>query len=249
LNRQFSGLEALLEGLEVVTPDGRHRYVFGHAPPLVRYTTDEQLFLHSGHNVLSALPCRKPDPCILLSQVPNKDDPAGEILVSEIRSSDLWDSENFPQPMWFCVLDSSALPWFCSGPAPQRFPSVVLSNFSGQFEWQRDRRQYLASYWNLPLQSLFSVSRWTIVSSESKLDVLAPLMRFTTSFLLVFLLATWIVLLLSRIQIRRNLVPLAKLQLATRRISLGRFQTRVTITSGDEFEEFASSFNSMAEQN
>ena len=33
----------------------------------------------------------------------------------------------------------------------------------------------------------------------------------TTSFLLVFLLAIWIVLLLSLIQIRRNLVPLAKL--------------------------------------
>jgi nitrate/nitrite-specific signal transduction histidine kinase len=49
--------------------------------------------------------------------------------------------------------------------------------------------------------------------------------------------------------IRRNLVPLAKLQQATRRISLGQFQTRVTITSGDEFEELASSFNSMAEQN
>jgi nitrate/nitrite-specific signal transduction histidine kinase len=71
-------------------------------------------------------------------------------------------------------------------------------------------------------------------------------MRFT---LRVFLLATWIVLLLSLIQIRRNLVPLAKLQQATRRISLGRFQTRVTITSGDEFEEFACSFNPMAEQN
>jgi HAMP domain-containing protein len=60
--------------------------------------------------------------------------------------------------------------------------------------------------------------------------------------------ASWIVLLLGLIQIRRNLVPLAKLQQATRRISLGQFQTRVTITSGDEFEELASSFNSMADK-
>jgi methyl-accepting chemotaxis protein len=67
-------------------------------------------------------------------------------------------------------------------------------------------------------------------------------------FLLVFLLAIWIVLLLRLIQIRRDLVPLAKLQQAKCRISLGQFQTRVTITSGDEFEELAS-FNSMAEQN
>jgi signal transduction histidine kinase len=84
---------------------------------------------------------------------------------------------------------------------------------------------------------------------ELVIDLLAPLMRFTTSFLLVFLLAIWIVLLLRLIQIRRNLVPLAKLQQATRRISLAQFQTRVTITSGDEFEELASSFNSIAEQN
>jgi nitrate/nitrite-specific signal transduction histidine kinase len=84
---------------------------------------------------------------------------------------------------------------------------------------------------------------------ELVIDVPAPLMRFTTSFLLVFLLVIWIVLLLRLIQIRRDLVPLAKLQQATRRISLGQFQTRETITSGDEFEELASSFNSMAEQN
>jgi nitrate/nitrite-specific signal transduction histidine kinase len=83
---------------------------------------------------------------------------------------------------------------------------------------------------------------------ELVIDFLAPLMRFTTSFLLVFLLAIGMVLLLRLIQIRRNLA-LAKLQQATRRISLGQFQTRVTITSGDEFEELASSFNSMAEQN
>jgi putative nucleotidyltransferase with HDIG domain len=53
------------------------------------------------------------------------------------------------------------------------------------------------------------------------------------------------VLLLSLVQIRRNLDPLKKLMESTREISEGNFQTRVNVKSGDEFGELAESFNSM----
>jgi len=62
----------------------------------------------------------------------------------------------------------------------------------------------------------------------------------------VFLLTVWIVVFLSLLQIRRYLGPLGKLQEGTQGISSGDFQTRVAIKSGDEFEELANSFNSMA---
>jgi putative nucleotidyltransferase with HDIG domain len=158
----------------------------------------------------------------------------------------LWDVENLPQDISVCVLDPSGRALFCSAESPSTFPAQITHSFSGAFEWKSDNREYLANYWNLPLESSFAATHWTIVSSETKPDVLAPLTRFKTSFLLVFLLTLWVVLLLSLVQIRRNLVPLAKLKEGTRGISLGNFQTRVEVNSGDEFTDLAESFNAMA---
>jgi putative nucleotidyltransferase with HDIG domain len=244
-NDSYSGLTTRLQGMDLVLPGGKRRNVFGAALPPFVFSAAELEALRSG-NVLSTVPCGKPEPCILLSKVVDNNDPAQGVLIGEIRPSYLWDSKNLPEAISVCVLNPSGAQLFCSGPAPERFPGRVSSTFSGQFEWQRGGREYLASYWNLPLQSTFYVPHWSIVSSKGKLDVLAPLVRFRGSFVLVFLLALWIVVLLSLIQIRRNLVPLAKLQDGTRAISLGDFQTRVIINSGDEFEDLAASFNAMA---
>ena len=76
--------------------------------------------------------------------------------------------------------------------------------------------------------------------------MLAPLAKFKATFPLVVLMALLVVLLLSIIQIRRSLVPLEKLQEGTRRIAIRDFDCRVTVTSKDEFEELATSFNAMA---
>ncbi|NIR17971.1 MAG: HAMP domain-containing protein, partial [Desulfobacterales bacterium] len=46
----------------------------------------------------------------------------------------------------------------------------------------------------------------------------------------------------------RSLIPLEKLQEGTKRIAERDFTTQVTVTSGDEFEELASSFNTMAKR-
>ena len=52
---------------------------------------------------------------------------------------------------------------------------------------------------------------------------------------------------MSLVQIRRSLVPLEKLQEGTQRIAKRDFETRVTVTSGDEFQDLATSFNAMAD--
>ena len=53
---------------------------------------------------------------------------------------------------------------------------------------------------------------------------------------------------LSMVQIRRSLDPVQKLKEGTRRIASRDFESRVTISTGDEFEELADSFNAMAGQ-
>jgi putative nucleotidyltransferase with HDIG domain len=245
-NGPYSELASRFGGLELVTPNGIRRILYGKKLPSIDYTATEQRFLHSGRSILSTKACDELDPCILLSRIVSLDDPERGILVGEIRPAYLWDTENSREPMSICVLDPEGWQLFCTGEPPKRFPREVTENFSGQFQWQGSEHEYSASYWNLPLQNSFFSKHWTIVSSEANPDIVAPLIRFRASFLLVLLLALWVVLLLSLIQIRRNLHPLSKLKEGTRRISRGDFQTRVEIKSGDEFEELAGSFNSMA---
>jgi putative nucleotidyltransferase with HDIG domain len=241
-----SDLASAFKGLELVTPDGNRKIVFGARVPRIDFTGKEQEILRLGKNVLSTIDCNRQEACIVLSRELDAGHPGHGILTAEIRASYLWEVENFVQDMSLCVLDPSGRRLFCSAVSPAAFPAQVSYSFSGEFEWKLNGREYLANYWNLPLQDSFSATHWTIVSSEAKSLVVAPLARFRASFLLVFLLALWVVLLLSLIQIRRTLVPLARLKEGTRAISLGDFQTRVEVNSGDEFGELADSFNAMA---
>ena len=73
-----------------------------------------------------------------------------------------------------------------------------------------------------------------------------PMVEFTSTFLIVMGLSSLAVLLLSMSQIRRSVLPLEELQKATRRIAQRDFTSRVTVNSGDEFEQLAASFNTMA---
>jgi putative nucleotidyltransferase with HDIG domain len=244
----FTGLGKRFKGLTLLMPDSPPQMLFGRVLPPITYTDHQQETLNAGHVVLSTEPCEQVTTCVLLGQALKEGDLSQGILVGEVQPVYLWDAEDIQHPILICVLDAEAKPLFCSGSSPQRFPEEVRLRSSGDFSWARDERENLASFWNLPLQNYYGTPHWTIVSSEAKPDIMAPLQRFWISFSLVFLLAVWIVLLLSLVQIRRSLIPLAKLKEGTREVASGNFQTRVEIESGDEFQELAGSFNWMAER-
>ena len=244
-NELTTDLQNRLHGLELVTAEGEHQVLFGGTNHRFEFTEAEQKFFRTGKNVLYTLPCGT-QRCIFLSRELVAGHPEQGVLVAEINPSYLWDSESLPRDMDVCVLDPNGQILFCSGQVPYSFPAQVTRSFSGEFEWKNHGQEYIANYWNLPLESSFFVSHWTIVSSKPKPFFLAPLVRFKNSFLLVYLLAIWIVLLLSLVQIRRNLVPLSRLIKGTRELSLGNLETRVHVESKDEFQELARSFNSMA---
>jgi len=166
--------------------------------------------------------------------------------VGEVEGDALWDAENLGRDASLCVLDAAGRTLFCSGDGPRDFSPEVTKTFSGEIESRWGKEQYLTRYWNIPLQGGYYTPHWTVVGSRAKVDVFAPLERFKTSFLMVTLLALWIVALLSVGLIRRNLVPLGKLKEGTREIASGNYRARVSVTSKDEFEELAGSFNSMA---
>ncbi len=174
-------------------------------------------------------------------------------LVARVRHSLLWgDSEqNTLSPrMQLTVLDEYDHALFSTLPDSLILPPQVRwqidHNAVGEFPLSINEEPYLASYWSIFLKRQFSSGVWTLVLSESRADIFASMAEFRYTFICVALLCLWVVLLLSVNQIRRSLVPLEALQAGTRRIADRQFESRVLVTSGDEFQELAGSFNSMA---
>jgi diguanylate cyclase (GGDEF)-like protein len=150
----------------------------------------------------------------------------------------------------FCLLNSNEVVIVCSAPdgspPPRALPSGLARSALGDFRWRGDGDEYLATYWSFFLKSDFHEDSWFVILSEPSHLVLAPLDRFRLIFLSVIFSTILVVTLLSVGQIRRLLAPLEALMLGTQRISNREFDVEVSVNSGDEFEELASSLNSMS---
>src|SRR5262249_5071482 len=144
------------------------------------------------------------------------------------------------------ILNESGDVLYCSQQTPRSAFQRMPHTSSGAFEWSQDGHMYMAHSWKIPMKGEFLEDHWTVVASEAKYEALSSLSSFRRSFVPVILLALWVILLLSLIQIRRTLVPLEKLQEGTRKVAKGDFGARVAVESKDEFQELASSFNFMA---
>ena len=239
------------ERLSMITDSGEPTALLGSTLELTRNLTEEERrHLGKGKSLLivqsdSDIPVR-----VLIIQALDPMNLSQGSLVAEINTEYLWGLEEMSPLTELSVLDSSNRVFFSSTGSPDPFLPQLTEGLegssTGHFEWQDEDRDYMASYWSVFLKARFFAAPWTVVMSESKDDVLAPLEDFQRMFPLVLLMSFWVVLLLSLIQIRRSLVPLEKLQEGTRRIAQRDFDSRVTVTSGDEFQELATSFNAMA---
>lgn len=247
-------LQHRFKGVARITDGGRYTAVLGRVRNPPEFSSAEKQILNDGHTLVATQHPPGMPPRIFMGRLLDPQQPTKGLLVGEINPMYLWgisDYQNTLPPMTeLCVLDHSNTLIFCSLPGTVSFPKRVADEMargaSGRFEWRHEGTEYLAGYWSIPLKFSFRVPKWTVVLSESKTDVLAPMANFRRIFPLVVLMSLWVVLLLSTSQIRRNLVPLEKLREGTRRIAMRDFESRVTVTSGDEFEELAGSFNAMA---
>ena len=243
-------LEQCFEALEIITDDGRTIPVVGHVQNPPRLTPAQKQHMLSGKAVVSDVFRPDGDARVFMSCALGPQNPRRGVLLAEINTTYLWNADVVPPRTQLCVLDEAQRMLTCTPGTPPSFLAPVTGKITsaprGQFEWSHGGKEFLASYWTIPLRYNYFAPGWTVVLSESKADVLAPLAEFKATFPLVVLMALWVVLLLSIIQIRRSLVPLEKLQEGTRQIARRDFDSRVTVTSKDEFEELATSFNAMA---
>ena len=248
-------LKERFKGLIIIADKGENILLFGDIQNIPELTPEQKQHIQSGGIYVSSTHFTDFRAHIFMSMAVDPRSPRRGILLGEIAPAYLWGPTNelpLPHMIEFCILDQLNNVLFSSLPGPVSFPEEVKLRMSrsalGQFKWVHGEKEYLASYRSIFVQSTLFMPKWTVVLSESKSDVLAPAANFKKIFLLTLLMSLWVVLLLSIVQIRRSLIPLEKLQEGTRRIVLQDFDSQVTIKSGDEFEELAASFNTMANQ-
>ena len=243
------------KGLVLIDNAGGSINLFGQVQNIPELTPEQKKHILSGGSLLFSEYHPDLSSHIFMSMALDSKDLRRGILLGEINSEYLWGPDRIETllPMTeLSILNHSNNLLFSTLSSPISFPKEVLSGMShsaaGRFEWVHKKKEYLASYWSIPLQTIFFTAKWTVVLSEPKSDVLAPMANFKKIFPLVILMSLWVVLLLSVIQIRRSMIPLEKLREGTRRIAAKDFDSRVMIKSGDEFEELGASFNTMASQ-
>ena len=167
------------------------------------------------------------------------------LLVAEISGGYLWALDDLPSEHDLAVFDAAGAALFSSAPPPPR-SERHLQFGQRLFRWERADEIYFASSRELPLKFPFGSPPWFVTLSVTEASRLTPVTEFMRTFPLVMLLAFWVVLLLSVTQIKRSLDPLERLKEGTDQIGQHDFSTRVDITSGDEFEDVARSFNLMS---
>ena len=184
-----------------------------------------------------------------------QDNKGSEVLAAEINSTYLWGIgyENvLPALTGLCIVDQVRRVLVTSFPATSEILHKVMIEKYGVtprvFEYQDETSSYYVSYWSIFLKSRFHAPGLSIILRSNSIDALAPLLKFKQTFPFMILLFFWIVLLLSIFHIRKSLIPLEKLKEGTLRVAKQDFKNPVVVTSNDEFEELADSFNLMAKQ-
>ncbi|MDD2732322.1 MAG: HD domain-containing protein [Desulfuromonadaceae bacterium] len=182
----------------------------------------------------------------------NRNLPQQCLLIGEINPEYLWTLVGYTlsRGIDICIVAPSGRTLYASHPFTPTLISNVMTQLkksaTGQFEWQQEDAGYLVSYWSAYLQPTLLTDSWTVVAIQSENDALGPAHSFITSFLLIIFLTLFVVVFASSFLIRRSLVPLAILKDGANRLSSGDFNSEVQITSGDEFEDLAISFNDMS---
>jgi putative nucleotidyltransferase with HDIG domain len=246
-------LKERFEGMALVMDSGKTIPLIDFVPEPPPLTKEEAEHLREGRTLITAEVRANRPGVIFMRRLLNGVNPTEGILVGQISDFYLWrrGEENPLPPMTeLIVLDHNGGVLFSTISGSRAVPEGEVSNMtkthSGKFEWRHGEKEYVGRYLSMYMEKEFHFPKWVVVLCESKAHVLAPMARFKQIFPLVVLLALWVVLLLSISQIRRNLVPLERLQEGTKRIAARDFSSRVTVTSGDEFQELAESFNAMA---
>ncbi|MDJ0739798.1 MAG: EAL domain-containing protein [Gammaproteobacteria bacterium] len=177
--------------------------------------------------------------------------PEHRYIGAGLSLSHLWDTAGVAaRPERVCILDVTAAPVFCNQQdyAAWLGNSRALVAARGRPEAIVDGsgEQVLTAAWSLFLKPYYQFERWTVLVGVPASMAYAAIERFDRLFAGIAVIALITAFLFGRRLIGRNLRPLCLLSDATERLAAGDFAHRVTLASGDEFEQLGEAFNGMA---
>jgi diguanylate cyclase (GGDEF)-like protein len=118
----------------------------------------------------------------------------------------------------------------------------------GNHEFNVNGTDFVASYRSLFLKQKYGVESWWLVISKPSEDIFSASRLFQSNFLTLAMLVILVLALLSIFLIRRQMAPLPPIMAAIKRVSARDYSHPVEVSSGDEFEDLATAFNSMSTQ-
>jgi diguanylate cyclase (GGDEF)-like protein len=254
----IAGLDLLARqrfvALEFVGDDGSRIEIFGRLARRPTLTSRDSSDLRLGLPLITTVHSKEdPARIYLLRRLARRGEIRGT-FVGEVSPEYLWGTLDVSMPSAttrVAVMDDSTHLLFSSSKAMmadrsriKQSPQALLDSI----RFDSTAHSYLSASSEIALSEAFAATPWTLVLSESKDKVLEPMVEFTNTFLIVVGFSSLAVLLLSVSQIRRSVLPLEELQKTTQRIAQRDFTSRVIVHSGDEFEQLAASFNTMAVQ-
>ena len=238
---------ALQDGDAETTP------VYGEPfePPTLDRRQERHLLL--GRAVVVDVPARGRS-TVYLGRLFDATAPAQGTLWTELNSAYLAvagdDEPGVPYNMELCLLDRTGILIYCTAPLLQ--PTIDGWRAEGEsilppnFDWSLDGERYVGGAQRIGMVYAYGTPGWFLVLSEPRSIVLAPMVTFMKYFPLTIVLAILVVLYVANVQIRNSMDPLERLTEGTRRIADKDFGSRVEVSSNDEFEDLATSFNQMA---
>ncbi len=240
------GIGSHFEGLGL-SGEGKFKVLAGRVAPLPPLTEGQRRHLEEGGALLVNEPGSATQ---FLMALQSRAGAKAPVLVGALDEDYLWEAaERRPPATDVFLLGDHRQLLYSSATEDAGFirhgAVKVGDAHSGLFEWRGDGREYLASYTSLFISTNFYYPKWTVVLSQSKERIFAPMASFKVVFPVLVVLTLALVFILSVNLIHRSLGPIETLQEATRHIARGDFGQPVEIQSGDEFQALAASFNDM----
>lgn len=140
----------------------------------------------------------------------------------------------------------------CIYPSPSQAPLYCTPGTQPKFQEGRQgesstagRSDVVNGRSSLFLGFDFAAQPWTLVLEQPVISDSA-MEDFGRTVALTVIMGLSLVVLASNVMLRQQLDPVARLQEGTRRLAAGDFGAPVEVATGDEFEDLAASFNSMA---
>jgi len=177
--------------------------------------------------------------------------PRRALIAARLNPRYLWGTpDDLPYLTDVCVLDKLGTPLHC----PAALPATALDalrvrisdSAAGEHAWTIADTASVGSYRELFLPSQFDAPSWSVVASQPEEHALAPAHALRQLVVPVGLLGLLVAALLSLVQVRRTMRPLAQLMDATKRIAARDFASPVAVSRNDEFGELAHALNSMS---